>query len=264
MLRVLPLALGDLGDRTVQRVLVLSLLITLALFAILGVVLGRALAGADPCGLVGLDACPLDPGAGAFSAVMLTVLGIWLLFPAVAIGVVGSFSERVIAAVEARHYPAALATARHPGQLEIAWLGLRAGLRLLAYNVVALPFYLLLLVTGIGPLVLFLFVNAIAVGRDLWEMVAVRHDLAPYQPAPQPGLPDYPVGGRVGERAGAAPGSAKLRWERARRGLLASTRGDRFLLGLAVTGLFMIPLVNLLAPVLGAAMAAHLFHGRVE
>jgi uncharacterized protein involved in cysteine biosynthesis len=41
-----------------------------------------------------------------------------------------------------------------------------------------------------------------------------------------------------------------------------ATKGQRFLLGLADATLFLIPFVNLAAPVLGAAMATHLFHGR--
>ena len=33
-------------------------------------------------------------------------------------------------------------------------------------------------------------------------------------------------------------------------------------MGVIVTGIFLLPVVNLLAPVLGAAMATHLFHRR--
>ena len=67
--------------------------------------------------------------------------------------------------------------------------------------------------------------NAIALGRDLGEMVAIRH----------------------------LDGEALKRW-------LGSSRIKRLLLGLGATALFTIPFVNLLAPVLGAAVATHLFH----
>ena len=229
MIRAAGLAIAQLSDPAIVRVLILSLAITLVVFAGLGFAADRLLAGADPCGVIGFDPCPLGGSESLVSAVLLTVAGIWLLFPAVAITIMSFFSERVVAAVEARHYPRALAGARHPGQPEMAWLGLRSGLRLFLYNLVALPFYLILLVTGIGPLILFVLVNAVALGRDLWELVAIRH----LDPA-------------------------------ARRRLLARTRAERFLLGLAVTALFMIPLANLLASVLGAAMATHLFHGRAR
>jgi CysZ protein len=38
------------------------------------------------------------------------------------------------------------------------------------------------------------------------------------------------------------------------------TRGRRAVLGGVVTGLLMLPLINLFAPLIGAAMATHLFH----
>jgi uncharacterized protein involved in cysteine biosynthesis len=36
----------------------------------------------------------------------------------------------------------------------------------------------------------------------------------------------------------------------------------RWELGVIVSGLLTVPVINLFAPILGAAMAAHLFHGR--
>lgn len=44
--------------------------------------------------------------------------------------------------------------------------------------------------------------------------------------------------------------------------LMLPTRGRRTLLGLPVAALFLVPVANLLAPVLGAAMAVHMIHGR--
>jgi CysZ protein len=96
----------------------------------------------------------------------------------------------------------------------------------LLYNLIALPFYILLLVTGVGTALLFVAVNGVAFGRDLGEMVAARHL----------------------DRAG-------------RQAWLRATRGDRALMGVIVTAIFLVPLINLLAPVLGATLATHLFHG---
>jgi CysZ protein len=62
-------------------------------------------------------------------------------------------------------------------------------------------------------------------GRDLGEMVAARH----YQ------------------------GADMKRW-------LAATRLRRATLGLGAAWLFLIPFANLLAPLLGAAAATHMFH----
>ncbi|RYD26256.1 MAG: hypothetical protein EOP89_07455, partial [Lysobacteraceae bacterium] len=48
----------------------------------------------------------------------------------------------------------------------------------------------------------------------------------------------------------------------AMRGWRATTKGRRFVLGLANTGLFVVPVLNITAPVLGAAIATHYFHSQ--
>jgi uncharacterized protein involved in cysteine biosynthesis len=160
---------------------------------------------------------------------LLTALAIWLLFPAVALGVISAYSDQIIAAVEARHYPVALEIARPMGAIDGMLLGLRSSGRLILYNLVALPLYLLLLVTGIGTLIAFLLINGIAIGRDFGEMAAARH----------------------GDRA-------------SRHAWLRNTRGDRALIGILAAAIFLVPIANLLAPVIGAAMAAHLYHRRAN
>jgi uncharacterized protein involved in cysteine biosynthesis len=227
VIRAFTLALRQLGDPRIRAVLAKSVLMTLALFAAAAALVAWALAGANPCGWGPLDhQCTIGGGTGALIAILLGLAALWLLFPAVAIGVLGLFSDEVVEAVEARHYPDAAAAALRPTMAEGLALGLRSAGRLLLWNAAAIPFYVLLLVTGIGPFALFLTINALALGRDLGEMVAVRRHRGP----------------------------ALKRW-------LAATRGRRALLGRVVTFLFMVPFANLLAPVLGAAMATHLFRG---
>jgi uncharacterized protein involved in cysteine biosynthesis len=226
MLVAFPLALAQLGDPRIRRVIVKAILIALVLFTATAAALGWLLVGTNPCGWGPLDwQCTIGSGGGVAASVIVAVLGLWLLFPAVAIGVLGFFSDEIVEAVELRHYPAAAARARPATTLESLGMGAQSAGRLLAWNALALPFYIILLVTGIGPFLLFFAINALALGRDLGEMVAVRHHRGP----------------------------ALKAW-------LAATRGRRALLGLFVTWLFMIPFANLLAPALGAAMATHLFH----
>lgn len=228
MLRAFTLSLAQLGDPRIRRLLIKSVLITLLVFAAAAAFAGWLLTGTNPCGWGPLDSqCALGSGAGLAVSFAFAVLGLWLLFPAVAIGILGFFADEVVEAVEARHYPDAAARARRPTTAESISIGARSAGRLLLWNVGAIPFYLLLLVTGIGPFLLFFAINAVAMGRDLGEMVAMR----------------------------------RHRGEALKR-RLAATRGRRALLGLFVTWLFMIPFANLLAPVLGAAMATHLFQGR--
>ena len=227
MLNAFSLSLAQLGDRRIVAVLLKSVLLTLIVFAAAAALVGWLITGTNPCGIGPLDwECTIEGGAGTALAFVLGLASLWFLFPAVAIGVLGIFGDEVVEAVEARHYPAAAAAARPPSFAEGLALGLRSAGRILLWNLLAVPVYVLLLATGFGPFILFFAINAVALGRDLGEMVAVRRHRGPALGA----------------------------W-------LAATRGRRALLGLVVTFLFMIPFANLLAPVIGAAMATHLFQG---
>lgn len=154
------------------------------------------------------------------TAVIMVAAG-WLLFRAVAMAVMGLFADDIVVAVERAHYPQAAMQARPIGTGRSLTIATRSLLRALGWNLLALPLYLVLLVTGIGTIGLFLAVNALLLGRDMAEMVEPRH-------------PDLP------------PLSKSSRW----------------LMGLVSALLFLIPLVNLLAPIWSAAMAVHMLHGR--
>ncbi|TFI58361.1 hypothetical protein E2493_10275 [Sphingomonas parva] len=222
MLRAFLRAAGQLGDRAFLKVLAKSILLTLFLFAAAAGAIGWLLSGTDPCSLVSAS-CPLGGSGGTAVALLAGLLGLWFLFPAIAIAVIGLFSDEIVDAVEALHYPRA--RSRPLPFARSLSLSLRSAGRILLWNLLAAPFYLLLLVTGIGPLLLFSAVNALALGRDLGEMVAARH----------------------------LQGAALERW-------LAATRVQRAALGLISTWLFLIPFANLLAPLVSAAAATHLFH----
>jgi CysZ protein len=229
VLRVISLSLVDLTEARILAILFRSLFVSLLIFLVLGLVAVWMLSGSDPCAWAG-QSCELGLSASGLGALLITVVGIWLLFPAVALGVIAAYSDRIVATVEAIHYSEAAVNARPVGMARGALLGLRSAARLLLYNLVALPFYILLLVTGVGTIILFILVNGVAIGRDFGEMVAVRH------------------------------GDAKLHgsWLRA-------TRSERAAIGIIVTAIFLVPLVNLVAPLLGATMATHLFHrGRIS
>ena len=172
MLRDFIRSAAQLGDRAFLAVLVKSLLLTLLLFAAAAALVGWLLAGIDPCSLASFS-CRLGAGGGAAVALIVGLAGLWFLFPAIAVAVIGLFGDDVVDAVEARHYPAARSRSL-PFRRSLA-LSIRSAARILLWNLIAAPFYLLLLVTGIGPLLLFSAVNAVALGRDLGEMVAARH-----------------------------------------------------------------------------------------
>lgn len=225
MMRAFTLSIRQLTDPAILRVLAKSLATTLAIFAALGVALYlglRWLFGA----WAGVE---IGGGLAGAAAVVLLVLGAWLLFRVVAIAVIGLFGDEVVAAVEARHYPAAHAAARPVGLRRSTRIALGSAGRAVAINLLMIPAYLALLFTAIGPAIAFFLVNALLLGRDLAEMVASRH------------MTDATM-----------------------RGWRTATRGRRFVLGLAGTGLFVVPGLNLFAPILGAAMATHLFHASMK
>jgi len=225
MLRALGLAVSDLGNGRMLAIMVRALVISLVIFLALGAFLFWVLTGFDPCDAVGLDTCPLDAGASGLSAIVLTLLGAWFLFPAVAIGVLATFTDQIASAVEERHYPDAANDARPIGIGQGALIGLKSARRLLLFNLIAVPFYLLLLITGVGPFILFVIVNGLAFGRDVAELAASRH----------------------GDR-------------QSRRAWLKSTRGEQGLIGTVVSVLFLIPFANLIAPIIGTAAGIHLFN----
>lgn len=224
MIDAFLLSLRQLGDRAILAVVAKSLAVTLALLATLGV--GLWYAGGALARWLGLN--PTASGIAGVVALLAGVAFGWLIFRALAIAVVGLFADEVVEAVERRHYPDALAAARPVPFARGLAMGARSAARTLLWNLAAVPLYVLLLATGVGTPIGFLLVNALLLGRDLGDMVAARHRTAGQLSA-----------------------------------FRSATRVPRALLGAAATALFLIPVVNLLAPVIGAAMATHLFHRRL-
>ena len=218
MLAAFTLALGQLGDRRILAVLGKSLALTIAAFALAAVGVYFAIAQWTP-----------TDGNGGFVAAALVglvlIVSLWFAFRFVALAVLQLFGDEVVRAVEARHYPTAAASARALGWREELRVSLRSLGRSLGYNLLALPVALALLVTGVGTVAVFAAVNAVLLGRELTEMVALRH--------------------RNDSGAPPLPGFA-----------------TRTLLGAVVVGMLLVPFLNLLAPVLGAAAATHLVHRR--
>ena len=151
----------------------------------------------------------------------LAVLGVtWLLFPAAVTMIMSFYLERVAAAVEAADYPGRGPPRPQPVG-EIVSITLRLTLLTLLFNLLALPVYLL--VPGIN-LFLFLALNGYLFGRGYFEVVALR----------------------------------RLDMGAARR-VRSRFAGRIFLGGVVIAGLFALPLVNLVAPVIATAFMLHIF-----
>lgn len=225
MITAFALALAQLTDRRILAVLFKSAGLTLLAVGLLG--WGLWAGSTSLLAGLGLDTMLGDGGAvRGIIAFVAAVLGVWLLFRLVALAVLQLFADEVVAAVEAKHYPDIAARARPLGLHRELGLALRSTLRSLLWNLAALPVALLLIVTGVGPLLVFAAVNAMLLGRELTETVRLRH-------RDQRGVP-----------------------------LADLSFATRFVLGGICVALLTVPFVNLVAPVLGAAMATHLVHRR--
>ena len=160
-------------------------------------------------------------------AVLLVPIALWLLFRLVAMAVLQFFADEIVAAVEERHYPALAAEARPlPFRRDLA-NSLKGLGRTAGYTLLALPLAGLLAFTAIGPALVLLGVNAVLLGRELTDMAWLRHCRGVEANSPVP-------------------------------------RGERVLLGVVIAGLMLIPLANLIAPIIGAAAGTHLVLRRLE
>lgn len=215
--RALALSVGQLGDPAILRVLGKSLAVTLAIFALLGW-------GASLAFDAGLDRLGVEESSsyGTLLAVLAVLIAGWLLFRLVALAVLQFFVEDVVRAVEARHYPSAAAMPELSFGKALRNSAGSTG-RALLVNLAVSPVALVLLFTGVGAALVFWLANAVLLGRELQDMVWLRHRRAAEEAAP--------IGGPT-----------------------------RFVLGGLVAALLAVPFVNFLAPVLGAASATHLVH----
>jgi CysZ protein len=226
MIQAIIMAFQSLTDTRVQRLLVRVILLTLLAFLLLGFALWWAMSwsmswiGLDRIG-IGADNASVF---GAFLAAATTVLSTLLLFRIVAVTITWIFADDIIDAVEDRHYPKHAMTGKRPGLASGAGMALKSIVRVVGYNLLALPIYLLLLFTGVGTAIAFLLVNALLLGRDLENMLVARH--------------------------GKEHGSMR--------------KLPRLLLGLTATVGLMVPFFNLIVPVLATAAAVHMAHSGVS
>ena len=145
----------------------------------------------------------------------------WILFPAIASSIVGLLLERVANAVEARHYPS-LPAAPGPGIADALSSTAKLVAVMVALNILALPLYLIPVIN----LFVFYGLNGYLLGREYFELAALRRMV---------------------------PADAYV---------LRKSHGIRvFLSGALIAFLLTVPVVNLLAPVIGTAAMVHLVQG---
>lgn len=94
----------------------------------------------------------------------------WFTFPLVVTSVAGMFLEPLADRIERRHYPQA-PVPRHLSVAEQIRSSLRVLLRALGWNLLALPFYLV----PVLNVAVYAGLNAFLLSREYFQVVAVRH-----------------------------------------------------------------------------------------
>lgn len=229
MIAALTKALGQLSDPRLRAVLWRSLGVSLLTFAGLWALCWWLLDWAGSTVVVRLgpdsfwgEAVGWLVGLGGVAAVLAAS---FLVFPAVMGMAQSLFLDDAAAAVEDRHYPN-LPAAREQPVSEALGDGLRLAGVVIAVNVLALPLYLIL--SFIPPLNLFVFygINGYLLGREYFEVVAVRRMARPEMQA--------------------------VRRER---------RGRIMAAGVVIAIMLTVPGLNLFSPVVATAFMVHVFHG---
>ncbi|WP_417462673.1 EI24 domain-containing protein [Kordiimonas sp.] len=151
-------------------------------------------------------------------------VGSYVLFPAVVTMVMGFLTDKIALAVEEEYYPHRMGMRKVPA-IEVVLGSVKLMLLMILVNLIALIPYILLLVTaGTGTFLLFVAVNGFLLGREYFEMVAIRHM-------------DARDVTRMRKR----------------------NSGKIFTVGALIAGLFAIPFLNILAPIIGTAVMTHIF-----
>ena len=218
MISAFTKAIAQLPAREFRRALGISLGLSLVTLVALAVVAWWLMGNADL-----LDwPWPLNYVFEAVGWVVFATLT-WFLFPAIVSTFVAFFLEGVASAVERKHYPN-----DPPGQDAPIGRSLLVTvnftLALVLVNVVGLLLYVPLMFFPILSFIMFYVLNGYLLGREYFELVALRH---------------------LDDEAARA-----MRRRYSRRIVLA---------GVVIAFLFTIPVVNLLTPLIAAAAMVHVF-----
>lgn len=160
--------------------------------------------------------------AGFWSIIMI---GSYMLFPGIVTMVMGVLIDKIATAVEEEYYPNRIGTRKVP-ITDTVLSAAKLTLIMVVANLLALvPYLILLVTTGPGAFALFILLNGYLLGREYYEMVALRH---------------MPV---------RAANNARL-----------DNSGKVFVAGSLIAGMFLVPFLNIMAPIIGAALMTHVVH----
>lgn len=157
-----------------------------------------------------------------FNIIFFFLMGIF--FPPIATVFMSLYLDDVVDAVEDKYYPDRKAGKRL-GVGHLAYLAVRLAFMIIFLNIIVIPLYVFFFWVPFVPLIIFYTLNSYLLGWGYYEMVAVRHL----------GIKE------AGQHR-------------------KSIRGQVLGGGFVITLLYSFPVINLTAPILGAAILARLFH----
>jgi CysZ protein len=227
MLEAVFKALGQMFSQPFRKVLFKSVGLAIAILTVVIIVLFRLLEWLSGAGTEWLEAT-IGPAAHGPLAVLGWIVafalgfglftGAVLLMPAVTALVASFFADEIAELVERSHYPT-----DSPGVALTPWLAVTEGVKTaslaVAVYLCALPF---LLFAGAGA-VLFFIATAWLLGREYFELAAMR-----FHPAP------------------------------VAKALRRTHRATVFTAGLFIAGFVSIPVLNLATPLFGTALMVHM------
>lgn len=213
MFSAFALAIEQLAERRIRRVIVRSLMLTIALYVGLCAVVWGALFGTPLLSHLGW----WGKGIEWFGGLAIPVVAL-ILLPALMASMIGLFLDEVVDAVEERNYPGLPAPRRIP-LLEAVLGSLRLSAMVIGLNLLILPLFLIPVVGQIA----YYAINGYLIGREYFSLVALRR-AEPLVVA----------------------------------GQFSGALGALWVAGVIITVLSTIPVVNLIAPVIGVAAMVHM------
>jgi CysZ protein len=224
MIAFFSLATAQLFDKSLQKIvwvsLVLSVLLLVTLWSVVGVTLSQP------------ELFSTGWFYGAFDWVFIKITSIfgsvlilaltWFLFPSIVTLTITFFLERVINRVERKHYPN-LQPQRRQNTLEVIRITVKFMLLSVIVNILVIPFYAVFFFLGPVNLLIFYMVNGYLLGKEYFELVAYRR-LEPNKV----------------------------------NSLFNLSRGNVFRLGIISALLMTVPIINMVTPIISVAAMVHL------
>jgi uncharacterized protein involved in cysteine biosynthesis len=224
MIAFFSLATAQLFDKSLQKILWVSLVLSAALLVVLWSLVEITLSQTELLStgwLYGLFDWGFLKVTSIFGSIL--ILGLtWLLFPSIVTLIITFFLEPVINAVETKHYPN-LPQPRQQSILEVIRITLKFMLLSISLNILVMPFYAVFFFLGPINLLIFYMLNGYLLGREYFELVAYR----------------------------------RLETNKV-LGLFNIARGSIFRVGIISALLMTVPIINMVTPIISLAAMVHL------